>query len=174
MAIAFFVVFPPGELIARFADMSSDKVSADARPLIWRQTLSLIAEYPWFGVGLGGYEATFLKHQAVAAAFNIQFAHNDYLQYLAELGLVGFSILLTALIAVLAPVVRKLRGLQDGDNRLVMVACLGSFAAIALHSLVDFNTYVPANSMTLAWIMGVASASGMPGIATSKSRPVTG
>jgi len=28
--------------------------------------------------------------------------------------------------------------------------------AIWLHSLVDFNMYVPANSMVAAWVMGLA------------------
>ena len=33
---------------------------------------------------------------------------------------------------------------------------LASLLAIGLHSLVDFNLYIPANALTLAWLAGVA------------------
>jgi hypothetical protein len=38
------------------------------------------------------------------------------------------------------------------------IACAGSFTAILLHSFVDFNLYVPANSLLFAWIAGIGSA----------------
>ena len=34
---------------------------------------------------------------------------------------------------------------------------LWSMAAILLHSLGDFNLYIPANAMTLSWIAGIAA-----------------
>jgi hypothetical protein len=43
------------------------------------------------------------------------------------------------------------------------IACIGAFAAIGLHSMVDFNLYIPANAMLLAWISGVAAAVTPPG-----------
>ena len=38
---------------------------------------------------------------------------------------------------------------------------LGAFVAIGLHSLVDFNLYIPANALVLAWLAGVAMSPGM-------------
>jgi NADH-quinone oxidoreductase subunit N len=35
---------------------------------------------------------------------------------------------------------------------------LGAFAAIGMHSFVDFNLYTPANAMLLAWISGIAAS----------------
>jgi O-antigen ligase len=151
MAFIFLTTDP---LLERFAD----KVAGEARPFIWKETLSLIGEFRWFGCGLGGYESTFLKYQAHAKDFSIQFAHNDYLQYLAELGIVGFSILSAALIGVLWPIFGGLKRSVDEDRRLLTVGVIGSVVAIGLHSLVDFNMYIPANAMTLAWIVGLGSA----------------
>jgi hypothetical protein len=45
----------------------------------------------------------------------------------------------------------------SNDRRYVALACAGSFAAIMLHSFVDFNLYIPANAMLLAWIAGIAA-----------------
>jgi hypothetical protein len=33
---------------------------------------------------------------------------------------------------------------------------VGSLTAILLHSLVDFNMYIPANGMLAAWVAGMA------------------
>jgi len=37
------------------------------------------------------------------------------------------------------------------------IGCLASMIAMLLHSLVDFNMYVPANGMVFAWVAGIAS-----------------
>lgn len=47
------------------------------------------------------------------------------------------------------------RGL--GRSRLVAGA-FGAVAAMGAHSLVDFNLYIPANALVLAWILGMATA----------------
>lgn len=155
-----FLFFPPNQLIERFANMSStEKISADTRLSLWRETMPLIAEYRFFGCGLGGFESVFLKYQAVANNFRVQFAHNDGLQLLAELGIVGFSILAAILTGLLTQIFRDALGSGDENRRLLLVACAGGFIAVLLHSLVEFNMYIPANAMTLAWIAGLGSIS---------------
>ncbi|MBV9303349.1 MAG: O-antigen ligase family protein [Acidobacteriaceae bacterium] len=157
--ILMFVFFPPTQLIQRFAEISStDKISADTRLSLWKETLPLISEYRLFGCGFGGFESVFLKYQAVAANFSVQFAHNDYLQYLAELGFFGFSILAAILAGVFRPIFRATLRTADENRRLLDIACFSAFTAVLLHSLVDFNMYIPANAMTLSWIAGIGSA----------------
>jgi O-antigen ligase len=160
-ALALFVFLPPDQLLARFAEMSAaGKVSTDTRLYFWKETLSLIDEFRWFGCGLGGFESSFLKYQGTANAFRVEMAHNDYLQYLAELGLIGFSILAVAIVGVCIPVVKGISQVGDEHRRPLLIACVGSFVAIAMHSIVDFSLYIPANAMILAWIAGVASING--------------
>jgi O-antigen ligase len=160
-SLALFIFLPPDQLLARFAEMAaSGKISTDTRLYIWKETLSLIGEFRWFGCGLGGFESTFLKYQGTANDYRVEMAHNDYLQYLAELGVIGFSILLAAIAGVGLSIGKGLVHITDEPRRLLLVACAGSFIAIALHSIVDFNLYIPANAMVLAWIAGVASVNG--------------
>jgi len=160
--LAMFIFLPPDQLIERFAEMSaSGKISADTRLYFWKETLALIGDFRWFGCGLGGFESTFLKYQGVASAFRVEMVHNDYLQYVAELGFVGFSILAAAIAGILIPVAKGIVQVTDENRRLLLVACAGSFIAIGVHSLVDFNLYIPANGMVLAWIAGVASVNGL-------------
>jgi O-antigen ligase len=165
VVILLAVALPSEQLVGRLAlsgtDGSSEKNSIDTRVQIWQQTLPLIAQFPVFGVGLGGYESNFLRYQAVAYAYRIQFAHNDYLQCLAELGFAGFAIVLAVMYGVLGQIFKGMSKLMEGERRLLVIACGGSLVAMLLHSLVDFNMHVPANAMTLAWIAAVGSINGL-------------
>jgi Fe2+ transport system protein B len=41
-------------------------------------------------------------------------------------------------------------------GRALAIACIAAIVAILAHSFVDFNLYIPANAMVLAWICGMA------------------
>ena len=53
-------------------------------------------------------------------------------------------------------VMRTAAEAESSQARYVALACCGSLTAILLHSLVDFNLYVPANAMVVAWVLGLA------------------
>jgi hypothetical protein len=38
---------------------------------------------------------------------------------------------------------------------------VGALLAIGLHSLVDFNLYIPANALAVAWLAGLAVSPGL-------------
>src|SRR6202021_2779989 len=86
------------------------------------------------------------------------FAHNDYLQLLAELGVTGFLILAALVLPLVATTFRVATKNRDRNVRLLALGCAGSIAAIALHSFADFNLYIPSNALLLAWILGISAA----------------
>jgi O-antigen ligase len=149
------LVVAPAQLILRFSDVSSEN-----RINVWRDTLRLIAAYPVFGCGLGGYISAFERFKTSAFDLVQDYAHNDYLQYLAELGAVGFLIAVVFLTLIGLRSLRAGMRHRDPDSRWLGLACAGSFAAILVHSLADFNLYVAANAMLLAWVCGLAG--GLP------------
>ena len=143
--VVLFIYLPPDRLIARFAELAAtEDITADTRMEIWRETLGLIKAYRWTGSGAGSYESAFYRYKTVAPMNTVDYAHNDYLQWLAELGLVGFGIWLVVVLGVM----RRARWHP---------AALGALAAIALHSVVDFNLYIPANAMAVAWMAGIGT-----------------
>lgn len=155
IVLTLAALLPSITLIQRFAHGATPgDISSDARFGIWRDTLRLIAAYPVAGCGFGAFQSAYMRYQTVAPLLTVNFAHNDYLQLLAELGVPGFLTLLAAA----AIVWHKLwRNLNRGRDVYLYAACLGALAAIALHSLVDFNLYKPANAMVVAWIAGIAT-----------------
>jgi len=153
-----FIFLPTDPLIARFADLAmTEDISADTRAQIWNDSKGIVQSFPLFGVGLGGYETALYRFKTVAPMNTVDYAHNDYLQVLTEMGVLGFSVGLALLLIVLWSTLRSAVYARDTDDRLMQIACLGSLVAILLHSFVDFNMYVPANAFTVAWIAGVAS-----------------
>ena len=153
-----FVFLPPDRLIMRFAQLSfAEEITAEGRVLLWRETLDLIAAYPLFGCGLGAYESAFLKYKVSYPLLTVDYAHNDYLQLIAELGMIGFLIGAALMLALLAKAVRAASRHSEPNSRFLALACVGAIVAILIHSLVDFNLYIPANAVLLAWISGISA-----------------
>jgi O-antigen ligase len=149
---------PSTRFIQRFgAATGPGDVASDARFGIWRDAVHLAEAFPVLGCGLGAFQSANMRYQTVTPLLTVNFAHNDYLQLLAELGVVGFLGLMT----VAAVVYRRLfRNLWEQREPYLYAACLGSLVAISLHSFVDFNLYKPANALVAAWVAGLAASYG--------------
>jgi O-antigen ligase len=158
LTLLAFIFLPNDPLIARYGALApANAISSDVRTGMWRDALGVIKSFPLFGCGLGAYESCSPRFQTVAPMYTIDFAHNDYLQYLAELGGPAFLVGLLFMLGVFRQAIRSGMNEPSSDRRYVALACAGSFAAILLHSFVDFNLYIPANAMLLAWIAGIAA-----------------
>jgi O-antigen ligase len=163
LALGAFVFLPPDALILRFAQLASadgltaNGLTANGRTELWRDTMPLIRAYLPFGCGLGGYETVLYPFKKSGPLVTYDFAHNDYLQLLAELGLPGFLIVAAGAFWITRRAVRGALRLQDPEQRYFAMACAGALAAILLHSTVDFNLYIPSNVMVLMWIAGMTA-----------------
>ncbi|MBI5243746.1 MAG: tetratricopeptide repeat protein [Elusimicrobia bacterium] len=88
--------------------------------LIWKDTLALWAAHPIFGCGLGRFHVEFPAYasEALKALWPqqkviINFAHSEYLQVLAETGIVGFGIFLAVPAAAFRWAAGALRHAED-------------------------------------------------------------
>lgn len=159
LLIGSFVFLPSDTFVANYGAVSSPgQTDLEGRAPVWLETLHLIADYPVFGCGFGNYETAFLRYQAAVVDRVFTYAHNDYLQVAAELGVGGFLIAALLLLPVLIRPLRASARAPEGSTQFLAYGCCGAFAAIGLHSLADFNMYVPANALAMAWICGLASA----------------
>ncbi|MGK7294631.1 MAG: O-antigen ligase family protein [Candidatus Wenzhouxiangella sp. M2_3B_020] len=102
---------------------------------------------PWWltGVGLGGFEAVFKGVQPGDMGGWYDYAHNDLLQWLLEMGLVGAGLLAAALVALW-------RNARLNRETIPLYAGL---AAQALVALGDFSWHIPATQVVLAVFVGV-------------------
>jgi len=154
--LGVFIFFPSDQTIEGFGNAFADDSTGEGRLPIAADTLHLIADFPIFGSGLGTYGSAFAKYQSKNIDVGFDYAHNDYLQLLAELGIVGFSLLTFCIVVIVTKAYRVATSEPDSTNRLLGLGCFAGMLAIALHSLVDFNLYMPANAMVLVWIAAIA------------------
>jgi O-antigen ligase len=161
LALLAFIYLPPDQLIERFGKLwDGEELTTEGRLYIWEESLPLLKAYPLFGVGLGGFESAFYRYQKSVPSRRVDFAHNDYLQYLAELGLIGYLIAAALIGRVFITACRNRKMDEDSEEHTLATACIAALAAILIHSFVDFNLYVPANAMTMAWISGITAGVG--------------
>ncbi|MBI5381751.1 MAG: O-antigen ligase family protein, partial [Opitutae bacterium] len=62
------------------------------RPIMWRGAWQIFAEHPAWGGGAGGFNVLFEKHRPERYQDEPQWAHNDYVNTLADYGAVGFAL----------------------------------------------------------------------------------
>lgn len=151
----------PEPVFTRFAELPERQgpAAAGGRLAVWADTLRLIGERP-LGLGLGAFEAAYTKVQTVDVNAQVDHAHNDYLQLAAELGPVA-ALLFWAMIFALA--MRTLRACWTQTSparQVIALGATGALAALLLHSLTDFNLYIPANGLVFAVVLGLGSAKG--------------
>jgi putative inorganic carbon (HCO3(-)) transporter len=123
---------------------------------IWRDTLGLVRQHPLLGTGLGTFSVAYTSVQTVFLTQLVDHAHCDYLEVASELGLPGAMLLFGSIFWILARAVRRYRKSEDNFDSVVWLGCIGSIAAILLHSLADFNLYIPANAVVLAVTLALA------------------
>jgi O-antigen ligase len=146
------------ELLLRFADLTATQdISEDGRVQIWTDTLHAISAYRWTGCGLGAFERAMYQFKTAWPTNTVDYAHNDYLQMTAELGIPGLLLLAALTVWVLGRTLRVVIFMRGSPNWTLACGLLGSFLAIAMHSLADFNLYVPANALAFAWLAGLST-----------------
>jgi O-antigen ligase len=146
-----FVLIIPAPLLERFGGLIEEDPTENRYP-IWQDTARLFAAYPLFGVGYGNYYTAFFRYQTSGLGYAWTNAHNDHLQLLSELGIIGF-----ALVAVMIGGA-FIRAVKEDDDRYVALGCAGAIAAFALHSIAEYNAYVLLNTLALSWVAGLAAS----------------
>ena len=87
-------------LVSKMADMVQNPTAVAQRSTIWQTSIQMIRMHPITGVGLGHYKWNYLDAQRVNMEKDPDFlwqftywAHSEYLQWIAETGLVGTLVL---------------------------------------------------------------------------------
>ncbi|MCX6561866.1 MAG: O-antigen ligase family protein [Candidatus Aminicenantes bacterium] len=137
---------------------SEDNLLQEGRPQYWSSVLRMVGDGPLMGTGWGTFGAVYPSYETVAMEGRLLHAHNDYLEALAELGVVGFVLLLGL---VLWPVLDAFRTWSTRRHPGIKGLGMGGFVALAamlVHSLTDFNLHIPANAVLFAVVLGLTVA----------------
>ena len=141
---------------------------------LWRSSLALIREHPWFGVGPGNFLAAYRTRYILPSAwqeFNLEHPHNVYLDHWTRLGVLGvlagvaiqvafwWAIKLSPTPAARGSVPSLPRRLEEGwgeSKSILLLGLSGSMAALLAHGLVDNTLFFP--DLALAFFLTLALA----------------
>lgn len=123
--------------------------SMESRLIAWSGTIDMIKDHALTGVGPGVYQASFTQYQPAGLRMMFIQAHNDYLQVVAEFGVLAIPIVIWAIFLFFKKGIQNIAH-PSRQIRWVSLAVMASFVAVLIHSILDFNMYIPANAVFFA------------------------
>jgi O-antigen ligase len=140
------ILFIPLVFLMRFASGKghlSPLFSVFMRINYWRDTIAIIKLRPFWGVGLGNFNLIFSRY-----------AHNSFLQFWAEAGLMGLTSLLWLIYVTVTNSFNRVKKVAEDKETLVLIACT---AAFLFQNLWDFSFFLPEVSLVWWAILGLLS-----------------
>lgn len=136
---------------------SADESFYMSRGWIWRDTWALIRAHPFLGVGIGAYPTAYpIYSQYNGSAGMVAQSHNDYLQVLADSGIVGGALALWFVITIFRAIGRGSR-LSDPLAAGLALGCGAAIFGILVHSLFEFNLQLPSHALLFLFLSAVVS-----------------
>lgn len=126
--------------------LENTSVQTEHRDEVYAATLPMVRDYWLTGTGAGTYFESFPAYKIpLLSGFN-NHAQNDYLEILAEQGVIGFSLLVSVVLFVLFVIVQTLRRRRSSIMLAMSFSSLMGIIALMIHSTVEYNLQILANS----------------------------
>lgn len=135
---------------------SVDKLLREQRPVFWANTLKLFACFPLFGTGLGTFPSLYPDWESsTGQLIRLYHAHNDYLEYLSELGIIGMALLLGGVLFMIIKSFRIWKERRHSEVKGLALGGIVSVICILIHSITDFNLHIPANMLLFSVVLSL-------------------
>jgi len=128
------------------------------RAHFWPIALRVFTEHPLVGAGLDAFSVTYPAHDTWNGTLRVEQAHNDYLQMLADGGIIGFACVLAFIYLLFSKTLSTIRSV-DGFRRAAAVGALAGCFGVMVHSFFDFPLRTPSNAFFFLMLASLATVS---------------
>ncbi|MDX8405865.1 MAG: O-antigen ligase family protein [Mariprofundus sp.] len=122
---------------------------------VYVDSYAMIDSFKLSGIGAGNYFSAFPGYKQDGPNYYIDHVHNDYLELVLELGLLGTIPLALLVLLSLAYAIRALKQRRSGLILGMNFAAIMGTTSILIHSSVDFNLQVPANAALFTTLIAI-------------------
>ncbi|MCY7345889.1 MAG: O-antigen ligase family protein [Pyrinomonadaceae bacterium] len=153
--------------LGNHADVSSGRIH------FWQTALLIFRDYPIFGVGLDAFGVAFTSYDTWNGTFRVEQAHNDYLQILADAGILGFGCVAAFIFLLFKQGWRTVAESSSQFRRATAIGALAGCTGILIHSFFDFPLRTPGNAFFFLILTVLATASIYQPRLTRKKKKIT-
>ncbi|WP_339136140.1 MAG: O-antigen ligase family protein [Candidatus Electrothrix sp. GW3-4] len=147
-------------VLERLHTLKDPSLAGAVRMQVWRDTVPMLYERPFFGWGPGTFSIAFPAYQSTGFDQKlVNYAHNDYLQLAVETGVLGLIAFLSGIFVLSLFCLKGLQATQNRYWRTIGIAALAACLSILIHAVTDCNLQVPANLYLFALSAGLAVVS---------------
>lgn len=133
--------------------LEQTSLTQESRDEVIADSLSLVANYPIIGTGGGTFYTVYPQRQSVDVQHFYDHAHNEYLQFSIEFGIVGAILVAAIFILSARQSFFAMRTRRHPLPRGAAFSALMASIGMAMHSSVDFPLQAPANTSTFIVIL---------------------
>jgi O-antigen ligase len=174
VAVAMVAWVGADRAIAKFSTLKSPEVSLGRRISMARGAAHIFLDHPIIGCGTGALVDVFPAYETAYDGRLVDHVHNDYLETLAETGILG-GLCGAAFLILLYGQARKIFAAEQGHlSRAFHAGAIAAVSGILLHSLVDFNLQIPANILLFLTQVSLVIAPAVPSRSPSFRRRTIG
>ncbi|MBA2606248.1 MAG: O-antigen ligase family protein [Acidobacteriota bacterium] len=145
--------------LTRLAETATSEDFSTNRTHIWDVTLNIIKNNFIFGTGYGSFGVAYTPYDSFNGLERVEQAHNDYLQILADAGIIGLIIAGFFIFTLFRTGLKNTRT-SIPFRRGVAVGALAGCFAILVHSLFDFVLHTTAIAMMFITLVSLVVVSG--------------
>jgi O-antigen ligase len=146
-SIALIVWLGAGTAIERFSKTRLGDVPLSRRASMFRGAEHIFLDHPVKGVGVGTIVTVFPGYDTGYDGLVVDHVHNDYIEALAETGILG-GLCGTVFLWLLFTGARRSFAADQGHFSTALHAgAIAAVCGILLHSFVDFNLHIPSNAL---------------------------
>lgn len=157
----------PGQRLGAFVQKVWVENSGEVRLWDWWIGYEMWKASPLFGQGLGTYKIKFLEYKAIfrkteeGQKYNIVIpraiqAHNEYIQVLSEMGILGLTAMLALIGSVFVSAFRfvKLETVSS-EKKWIAIGALAGATVFFVDSFFSFPLHLPASALNLVFLLGL-------------------
>ena len=157
-AVALIAWLGAGKAIERFSMVRSGEVTIDRRFTMSQGAAHIFKDHPIKGAGLGALVAVYPRYEILYDGRLVDHVHNDYIEMLAETGVLG-GLCGLAFLWILFRQAKTCYGAEQGHfSRALHAGAIAGLCGMLLHSFVDFNLHIPANALLFLLLAYLATS----------------
>jgi O-antigen ligase len=162
LVIAIVAWIGVGQALERFSAYRSLEVTEARRLEMTRDSWKIFLDHPLLGTGFGTLQEVFPHYETLYDGLVVDHAHDDYVELLANAGIVGGLLGAWFLTLLFWQGARSLQASRATLDLALHIGALAACAGILIHSFSDFNLHITANALIFLLLATLVTSSTAP------------